>query len=219
MPKYILPWISMFSTYIPLLAAFILVRRQHLTKDIKILLLFLGIAGTMEAIALGYGMMGRPNLWMLHVYTPIEFSLTLLILSYWHRDHRVRRSIRAGIPVYLALYALTKIYQLEDFSPGALNYLTRPVSQLIAGGVAVYTLQQIWYFSEGQLHKNYRFWITAAFLLYNAVGVIIFALTVVKDHQSLFFLAYLHALVNIAHNLLFTAGILCAVRFKPELAE
>lgn len=209
----------MFSTYIPLLAAFMLMRRQQLSKDLKILLLFLGIAGITEAIAVGYGMAGRPNLWMLHVYTPIEFSLTLFILSCWQRNHRARRSIRAGIPIYLALYALAKIYQLEDFSPGVLNYLTRPVSQLIAGGIAIYTLQLLWYFSEDQLHRNYRLWITAAFLLYNILGVVIFALTFLKDRQSLVFLVYLHALVNITHNLLFTAGIICAMRFKPELAE
>ncbi len=210
---------AIISTYIPLLAALILLTGQKLGYDLRMLLLFLGIAGIMEAIALGYGIAGRPNLWMLHVYTPIEFSLTLFILSCWQRNHRVRRSIRAGILVYLALYALAKVYQLEDFSPNVLNYFTRPASQLIAGGVAIYTLQQLWYFSEDQLHRNYRLWITAAFLLYNILGVIIFALTFLKDRQSLVFLVYLHALVNITHNLLFTAGIICAIRFKPELVD
>lgn len=210
-----LPWISMISTYIPLAAAFTLALRQRLTKDLKVLLLFLVVAGVAEAVAMTYVLLSKPNFWMMHIYTPIEFSLTVFLLSLWLRKDKTGKYIRAGILIYLLLYAIVKIYHVEDFSPITLNYLTRPVSQLLAGGVAIYTLHRLWYYSEHQLHKNYRFWITAAFLVYNIVGVIIFALTFIKSRQGLLFLVSSHALVNITHNLLFTAGIFCAMRFEP----
>lgn len=219
MPGYLLPWISLFSTYIPLAAALILIARQRLTKDLKVLLLFLAVAGATEAIAMVYAMRGAPNHGILHIYTPIETGLVLLLLSLWQRSEKARTYIQRGIVVYLILYAMVKIFQLEEIGPATINHLTRPLSQLFVGGVAFYTLHQLWYFSERQLYKDYRFWIIAAFLIYNIVGVVIFALTVVKDRQALFFLAYLHALANIAHNLLFTAGLFCAMRFQPELVD
>lgn len=212
--------LSAISTAIPLLTALLLLKLKGLSKELKILLTFLGVAAFTELIVTTSSIMRTPNLWVAHIYTLLEYVLIAFLLSLWQQNNKIARLVRLSIPLYLLAYFIIEISGLENFGLDSLNHLTRPTALVLLSGIALYTLLQLWQSTTIDLYQNFRFWVLAALVIYYTGTVIIFAFMFIKENRVLRYLLLMHSPLNILHNLLFTMGILCYYWFdEKELAK
>lgn len=206
--------LSNISTVIPILLSLFLFRKRNLTKDQKLLVWFWGFAACFEIFYLVYTRTtGLPNVWLVNIYTLIEFLLISLILLEWQQDSRVKKVMSISIPLYYLIFFAVKVFKLETFAPSEYNSITRPIALLILCGFSLYTFQQIWLLNSENLFYEYRFWILFSWIVYNSVGVILFSLSYVTEQESQLFIFNIHLLLNIFHNILYVVGIICISRY------
>ena len=208
--------LSAISTPLPFIAALLCLNLKNLSKDIKTLLGYLGIATLAElilAILLFYGI--HNNL-VVHIYTPLEYIFVASLLMFWQQKAESAALVRLSIPLYLLAYAVIKIFGWEDFSAHTVNYLTRPIALILLNGFALYTLLTLWQHTSQPLYRSGRFWVLAAFTIYYSASIIVVAFMYISENQALRYLLLLHSSANILHNLLLTTGIVCYRWFDAE---
>ena len=205
--------LSNISTFIPFLGGILLLKKKPLNKDVKILIFLFIIAALTEVIFHLHLILGYPNTWISHFYTPIEYSLWLIILSYWQHNVQTSKIIRWSIPVYLILYITFELIGLESIDAETINYISRPISLIVLSLVAAYTLLGLAFSSQFRLIRFYRFWILLAIFIYYMGSIIIYAFSFTQNRETLATLAELHSGLNILHNLLFMIGIICIWKF------
>ena len=209
--------LSVLSTVTPILLSLFLFRKRELARDQKLLMLFWAFAAFYEIFYLVYNRAtGLPNAWLGNIYTLVEFLLISLILLEWQQDSKFKKLITISIPLYYVIFLAVKVFKWETFAPSEYNSITRPIALLILCGFALYTFQQIWRLNSENLLYEYRYWVLFSWIVYNSVGVILFSLLYVTGRESQIFIASTHLILNILHNLLYIAGIVCISRYTPE---
>lgn len=122
--------------------------------------------------------------------------------------------MRLSISVYILIFVLIKLFNLENFSAETVNYITRPLALLLLTTFALLTLQNLWRNTSTNLTDDYRFWMLFAMALYYSTSLGLFAFMYTKNQELLIALFKMHAVINIIHNLLFTIGV-----FKVRAAQ
>lgn len=207
--------ISNLSTALPFLSASWLFTDYPRYRFLLPLWCYFTLAFATEVVVHIFHLLGQPNAWLIHVYTPLELTLILYILSRWQRQASAAARIRRLIPLYWFIYLALKLSGTEQFQADTINYISRPVSLLMLITGVFYTLHLLWSSLPGQLRRDYRFWILLAMAIYYSGSIIIVAFMFIKSPQILLALVNMHALLNIAHNALFTGGVLYALRYVP----
>jgi len=202
--------LSSFSTFLPFLTCTALFKIFKYNKNLIPLYLFFTVAVIAEIIVHIYHLFGKPNVWISHLYTLVEYVLIAYILSTWQKDDHASRVMRLSIVVYFVIYFILKLSKFENFEADTINYISRPISLLFISGAVFYTFHQFWLSTPAPLHKDFRFWILIAMAIYYSSSIIIFAFMYIKAQGLLLYLIYIHAALNILQNILFTVGIIRA---------
>ena len=201
--------ISQFSPLAPLVTGLPLFRR--LDRPLRILVGMFVLAACTEAAA-HYLAHGASNLWLVHLWTPIEFTLTILAFACWQQSDRVRRILHWAIPAFLLLVVMNKIF-LESFNNFD-NY-SRPIGSMVLAAVAVFTFQRMIVEPGDSLIRDPRFWVSSAVLIYHAGTLTLFTLgrMMLSENMEAFRDIYMvHSVINILTCLLFAGGFLCRPR-------
>ena len=202
--------LSVFSTVLPCLVSTILLRYFRKRRDLLLLwLLFLFAAATdvsMDILARSK----TPNLLIFQVYCLLEYVLVLNILSKWHPDEKAGKWMRAAIPIYVAAYVVIKAAGLEGLQTDSHNFITRPIALLIMIVSTFDALHALWNSAPTNFSRDYRFWCMIALAIYYSSSVVFISFTYMKNRELLLGIVYLHAAINILHNILFTIGIVRA---------
>lgn len=209
--------LSNLSTALPFLSATALL---FFTKNIRsktLLWLFFTIAFVTEILVHIYHIAGKPNAWIIHLYTPLEYILIIAILSQWQSKTQARKAMLISIPLYLGLYTILKLLGIENFESSTINYISRPISLLLISGFVLFTLHRISTTEETFLQTDFRFWILVALAIYYIGSIIIVPFMYITIRDILLFLVYTHAILNIIQNLLFVIGNLCALGIVSPL--
>ena len=209
--------LSIVSTLLPAFTIFFVRHKKLLNKDISWFFVFVALSAIAEIvniiISLTYEMKTGG---FIEIFSLIEFSLLVYILSFWQRKNKATQLFLICIPVYWLFYFVIKMSGLENSGGEQINYLTLPVAQLLLVGFALHTLLFLEIEKEKHLLFNYKFWILGGILIYYSSSSIVFAFTYTKDTSTLIFLGYLHAIINIIHNMFYTVGILCIRRYQQK---
>ncbi len=207
--------LSILMTLMPFLFGLAIKNKRRLNKDIKWFLLFLSLAAFAEVVITSLALYGFQNARIMEIYSLLEFSLLIYILTFWQGKNTLKKILWLSIPVYWALYLVIKLSGLENLGSGQINYLTQPIGLMIIFIFSLYTLHHLRSGRQEHLYADYRFWILSGMLLYTGGGVVVFAFTDVARHSNgLIFLMYFHAVLNIIHNLFYTIGVFIILRYK-----
>jgi len=202
----ILNILSMFSSIIPLIAGIVVYR--CLTKPLKILLILFVVGAVVELIGYYFLIKQTQSVWVFHVYTLLEFSLLVLVFSYWQKG-RIRKWLRFSIGVFFLMWLAAK-FSIEGVDEWDSYTGTFEGVFLIAVSAGTF-FNLIGENLESLLYDS-RFWVASAVLIYFSGTLLTFALSNTiagSADYNLFKLTLFHPILNIISNLCYAGGFLC----------
>lgn len=209
--------ISVLSTFVPFLVSTLSLKHYRHQPDQFFLWLFLCLSAATEAIVLTLAKMKVHNIWIFQVYSLLEYVLILILLLNWQKNEKLRKAIGYAIPLYFIIYTGLKISGLEKYESDSYNSLTRPIALLIMMLFGLITLYGLCNDIKARIEQDYRFWILLALAIYFGSSIVLFSFTYTKDDKLLLEIVYVHAILNIIHNILLTIGVI-QIRKPPEAA-
>lgn len=207
--------LSNLSTLLPVLACVTAFKILKIPKNLILLWWFFAIALTTEISVHIYHILGRPNAWIVHVYTFFEYAFIVYILSTWQNKRSALTVMRLSIPAYFAIYVILKASGLENFEADSINHFSTSMAFLLISGFVFYTFHQLAVKTLAPLYKDFRFWILMALAIYYSGSLIIFAFMYIETYEIRVYLGHTHAALNILQNILFTVGVICAAHASP----
>ena len=174
-------------------------RLRQLSREMKILLCLIGIALSTDFVLLYLATHHINNLWLMHFYTLLEFSLFMLIFSSWQKNKFSQKLLRLIILIYIPIWFSAK-FLLEDFS--SFDNFTSSLSGTLLTGIAIYTLLILKKEVDCNILIEKRFWVSTGVLFYFAGNLFIFAL------GSTIAVWSLHNIINICANICYAGGFL-----------
>lgn len=143
------------------------------------------------------------NLWVFHVFTLLEYSLLVLVFSYWQKTDILRKALRLSIPVFALIWILAKFY-VEDLT--SFDNFTSSLENAVIIGVSGYALLELGKEDLNSLSREPRFWVSSGVLIYFAGNLILFAIS------SVIMMWWTHNVLRIIYNLCQAGGFLCLRR-------
>ena len=140
------------------------------------------------------------NIWLFHLFTPLEYGFLVMVFSYWQKKSLLRLVLRLSIPLFALICLVNKLF-LENLVTFDSFTASLEGSALIM--ISVYTLFNLYRGNSGPISKDPRFWITVAVLIYFAGSLPTFAFA------NIIALWSIHNILNVSSNVLFTGGFLC----------
>jgi len=201
-----LVFISVLIPLIPLGAGLIFMRR--LGSDRKLLLLLMGISLLTQLIGFSYFIESENNLFIYHIYMPIEFILLGYIYKLWLSDWWKKELFDMLIWSFVAFSIFNAVFlqPLDESNSYA----------IFVGGICLIVFSITFFYKtlselrEDSLEKNPRFWINTSILLYYSGSLLILGMDHLLTHKSKELYAtiwYFHSSFNILHYLLFTVAL------------
>lgn len=170
LPKLIMTAGSLFVA-IPLFVA--ILRFRHLNQAMKYIAYYVFLGAIVQLFASIVKKGNQNNLWVLHIYTPLEFAIILRFYSFTMANYIPRKVfVWSGI-LFLTMAVLSSIF-LQDIS--TFNTYARSLE-----GLLVIILCLIWCYKTltemkiEKLGQDPVFWVNTGFLLYFSGGVLLFA--------------------------------------------
>jgi hypothetical protein len=173
---------------------------HRLRWETKILVGYFILIGLVDMLALYLAFHRVLNIWLFHLFTPLEYGFLVFVFSCWQKRPVVRLLLRASIPLFAGLCLVNKLY-LENL--GRFDNFTTTLEAIALIMISVYTLFDIYRENSSPILKNPRFWVATAVLIYFSGNFPIFAFANVLTVWSI------HHILNITSNMLFTGGFLC----------
>jgi len=171
----------------------------------RILLILFFIANLVDGYSLyqAYNLCG--SVWCLHFYTPIEYSILVLVFSYWIKNNSIKRILRFSIPLFILIFVLNKLFieSMDHF-----DYITASIESIILLAISAYVLYNLHNEKLDSIFGMSQFWVAVAVLIYFAGNSLSFSLSVI------FPIWIIPSILNIVANLLYTGGFLCC-RSRP----
>ena len=197
--------VSLLSQLIPFASGLYVLR--SLSNEMKILLVYFGLALITESINSYSALHNIKNLWLFHFFTIVEYGLLAWVFSSWQRSVMLRRVLRMSIPLFSLMGLISAINKLGEF-----NASMRSVESLILVAASAYTLFELSQASLSSLFKEPRFWVGSAALVYFAGSLVMFALSnpVLRsgiEHARTVFAIY--SILNAIASLIFAGGFIC----------
>lgn len=140
------------------------------------------------------------NIWLFHLFTPLEYGILVMVFSYWQKEPLLRLVLRLSIPLFVLICLVNKLF-LENLVSFDNFTVSLESSALIM--ISVFTLFSLYRDNSGLISKDPRFWITVAVLIYFAGNLPTFAFA------NIIALWSIHSILNITSNILFSGGFLC----------
>jgi hypothetical protein len=169
----------------------------------RILLVFFAVSLLIEVIVDLLALYKINNLWLFHISTLLEYTLLILVFSYWQKKDILKLSLRLSIPLFLLIWFAAKLF-LESFNQ--FDNFTSSMAGVILVVVSSYTLYDLSKENSVSLSRDPRFWVGSAVLIYYTGNLMLFALS------NIITIWAIHSILNIIANLIYSGGFLCLRR-------
>lgn len=201
-----LVYISVLIPLVPLVMG--LIFRQRLGSDRKLLLLLMGISFIMQVWGFSYFVESENNLFIHHIYMPIEMILLGYIYKIWLSDWWRSEIFDFLIWSFVAFSIFNSAFlqSLEESNSYAIM-IGGICLMVFAIGFFYKTLSEL---KDDSLEMNPRFWINTSILLYYAGSLLILGMDhIIIQKPKAFYTTiwYFHSTFNILHYLLFTIAL------------
>lgn len=138
-------------------------RYRFIDGALKVILLYLIVAGLTNVIAVVLAFNNQNNLFLLHVYSAAEFTLISCYFFYLFKRPRIKKAILATIFLYIA-YCLFNVAYVQHFS--SFNTYTRSIQAVI---ISVYSLSFL-YHGIGDFFEKEKsaahYWVIIGLIVY-----------------------------------------------------
>lgn len=191
---------------------------RYLSTELKTLCAYCGIALAVELVQAYLAINNVKNLWLLHVFTILEFVFLMMVYSAWQKNRLTKMMLRASIP----LFVLIGVIAMSGESIDQFNHFARPLASLFLVAAAALTLFELNRESGESVFLQPRFWVGAAGLIYFSSTLVLFALSNLLltwpiEHVRLVFT--FNTAMNIIANLGYAAAFLCRVRVQKSFGH
>lgn len=204
MSVFQLTFIGSSTDLIPLL--FGLFSYRKLGKEMKLFLLYFVLVLPMDIRILYLGYHQLPNLMELNIFLLIEYALLIAVLSYWQPKKRLRSVLQVSTLLFLLAWLGLKVsgWPLLD-----LFFYFKTIESVFIVIVAANVLYRLNFDEQIVLLSYHSFWISAGFLIYFSMSVLLFVLAAGLRIQPPY---YFHTVLNIVANLFYAGGFYCLRR-------
>ncbi len=117
---------------------------------------------------------GTENLWLHHVYTPIEFALIMVAFALWQDNKKLRFAMIITAILFCLFCLVVKVTSYESIKQ--FDSLTSTISRVIMVALALYTIVSLYVNNYTSIFLDSRFWIATGILKYFIGTITIFAL-------------------------------------------
>jgi len=184
-----------------------LARYKTLRLDTALLLGLFIFTFSEEAIVMYiyYALKGNPY-WLQHLYSPVEYTIYVIVFSRWVNNSKIRKSLWISLPIYIALGIIT---DLTFESLADTNSFMASISCVVHIIVSLYVIFSLIAENRSTLYSNYIFWFCLGILFYSLGSVLYFAFYhfLVSYHMWVF-----HNICNIIAHIIYAKGFLCLQR-------
>jgi len=186
-----------------------LIRWQNLGRDTRILAVYFSVSVALSLLQFHLASQRINNLWLMHLFTPIQYAFLAWIFALWQNDHRIRLGLQLST-ILFAVLCLSGALFFED--PRAFNIYTKPVESVLLvffSGQMLYAINKR---SLEPLAPQPTLWISAATLIYFSGLAVLYGLsnTLLSQSAETLRSAWIaHTVVGIIANLLYGVAFLC----------
>ncbi len=205
MPVPLSSFVSIVSGLMPLFVGLLFFRR--LGKDMRLLILLLTLGFALDVASIPMAILKVSNIWLINLYFLVDYSLLVLILSYWQDQPRVGKLFRVSIAPMVTLWAASQavLGSLDQF-----NFFVRTLECILLSSAAIYTLWRIGLISTNlPLSRDYRFWVSLSVLIYFSGTIFLYAFGFLINTELMSTAWVIHSGLNVTANLGYTGGFLC----------
>lgn len=153
---------------------------------------------------------GEYNLWLIHLFIPVQATMFLWALALWQVRERMRITVGMIIPLYLVVWiALTLTVESVDTFP---RYV-KIVEGLLVIAVAAYTLLSRLQHISAPVTAYPWFWVCSALVMYLSFGAIVnpvSSLLLPHAPERVAFMTSVNAVLLTLCNLLFARAMFSA---------
>jgi hypothetical protein len=209
-------WIGENGTWFLLVSvAVVLIRIAYLTGYLRYVALFVGLAALGEAVSYITSYLNVPNLYILHLYTILEFNIIALFYFAFFGTFYPRPLV-PGIMVGFTVLAILNSLFLQPLN--GYNTYARGLEGLLVIALAVLCFyKMLTELTEKRIDRHPVFWINTGFLLYFAGSLFFLILSnalLSNSNRTLILTVFgLHALLMVLMHLLISVGLW----FSPRL--
>lgn len=180
---------------------------RRLSLEVKVLVVYFALLGQVEALSLYLALNNISNMWLFHIFTPLEYGLLALVFSYWQRNTFLRLLLRLSIPLFAVLCLVNRLLSENLVS---FDNFTSSLEGWALILISIYTLLQLRRDTSVPILGMPQFWIAAAVLIYFSGNLPIFAFA------NMATVWMINHILNIISNLLFAGGFLCChLKYRP----
>ncbi len=174
------------------------------------------VLGFLQSMALSLlSARGEHNLWLIHLFIPIQATMFLWALALWQTRERMRITVGMIVPLYLIVWiALTIRVESFDTFP---RYV-KIIEGLLIIAVAAYTLLTRLQHISGPVTSYPWFWVCSALVMYLSFGAIVnpvSSLLLPHAPDRVSFMSSVNAVLLIVCNLFFTRAMYAATVRAP----
>ncbi|GAB3996297.1 hypothetical protein GCM10028807_38490 [Spirosoma daeguense] len=216
MTEHFLHWMLLNGSYVLIISVGIaIVRRRFLQAELVYIGLFLLLSLIGELVSLTLSKLHIPNLFLLHLYTPIEFNIIALFYRRFFSNFYPKWLVIALLLIFNSFVILNVLF-VQPLT--VFNTYSRGLESLMVIGLAVLCFYKMLTELDVKHPETYPvFWINTGFLLYFAGSLILFVLaniTIEQPNQSLSLMSWgLHSCLFVLMHLAIGLGLW----FSPNL--
>jgi len=193
--------------------------RNCLSRELKVLLIFISIAFSTDIVLIYCAYHKMPNMGLVSIYSLLEFGIFYCLFSIILGVRRLNRFLWGG---FLTLTFLPTI-SLAWVSLSDLLHMVKIAECAILISLALYTLYSLIHDDSGPVLKEPKFWIATGVLIYFSGNALFFTTLPFLKTNTIW---TLHLVLNLIANLFYTGGFLSRRRLttgrssslEPELS-
>jgi hypothetical protein len=202
--KWLIIFIGTFSCAIPLIVGLFYIRRTNI--EMKIFISLFAFTFLLSCYTYTFYKLGLKYYWAQHIYTPVEYTLWMIIYSRWIENRIIRRIVIFSIPVFLLVCA----WDVMDVAHiDTINSLTASLACILYVAASSYILiahQSKFY---GSNENDYRQWFLAGSLFYSSGGLAYFSFFNLFSAWAIY---TIFQLLNVVSYILYSKGLICMGR-------
>lgn len=191
---------------------------NRLSRELRILVVYLTVGFVVGIVIVILAFQRINNLWLMQVYTPIQFSFLMWVFSHWSSG-AVKRVFLFSIPTFILFWGVMFLF-FEDI--GRFNAYSKPTSSLILVAASGYLLYQTNKESDEVFYRSPKFWVASGTLVYFSGMIVLYALfnqlLTVSAEQLALLWAPIQTTASVLSYLMYIMSFLClSPRLRPQM--
>ncbi len=188
-----------------------LFNKIEIEKEKKLFVLYIVLAFFSEVISIVTWYCNIRNVWLAHLYLPVEFILFFLILLRWENRYR-KYWIAGGISV--GAYIFIDYFFLTDFSHYAIMAMS--LQNFFFFLFSARILIEITTRNFIPFYKDERFYVVAGIFIYTSLTSLMYLF---YNFFQVLLPFYIVTFAGVSLNLMFTGSMLCYYRYRKILSQ